>query len=127
MFQVAEGKLPADCLVYYLPFSLMKVVRNIYSIDKSGLIRKRRRTQIDLRPWGLEDRSDARVRKAKASAARGLPAHHRGFAKGSQANQLAWLVRQFTCRFNTALNSALIFEFLDKIFCCPYNKTNSSQ
>ncbi|NMB99770.1 MAG: hypothetical protein GYA35_05750 [Thermoanaerobaculaceae bacterium] len=37
MFQVAVGKLPADCLVYYLPFSLMKVVRKICSIDKSGL------------------------------------------------------------------------------------------
>ncbi|NMB98937.1 MAG: hypothetical protein GYA35_01520 [Thermoanaerobaculaceae bacterium] len=37
MFQVAEGKLPADCLVCYLPFSLMKVFSKIYSFDKSGL------------------------------------------------------------------------------------------
>ncbi|MFB3851651.1 MAG: hypothetical protein ACE14Q_06990, partial [Acidobacteriota bacterium] len=36
MFQVAVGKLPADCQVYYLPFSLMKVVRKIYSNAKSG-------------------------------------------------------------------------------------------
>jgi len=36
MFQVAEGKLPADFQVYYLPFSLMKVLRKIYSIDKFG-------------------------------------------------------------------------------------------
>jgi len=37
MFQVAEGKLPADYQVYYLPFSLMKVVKKIYSIDRFGL------------------------------------------------------------------------------------------
>ncbi|NMB99874.1 MAG: hypothetical protein GYA35_06310 [Thermoanaerobaculaceae bacterium] len=36
MFQVAEGKLPAACLVGYLPFSQMKVLREISSIDKSG-------------------------------------------------------------------------------------------
>ncbi|NMC00334.1 MAG: hypothetical protein GYA35_08660 [Thermoanaerobaculaceae bacterium] len=34
MFQVALGKLPADFLLGYLPFSLMKVLRKIYSIDK---------------------------------------------------------------------------------------------
>ncbi|NMB99582.1 MAG: hypothetical protein GYA35_04785 [Thermoanaerobaculaceae bacterium] len=38
MFQVTEGKLPADCLFGYLPFSLMKVLRKIYSIDKFGII-----------------------------------------------------------------------------------------
>ncbi|MFB3851205.1 MAG: hypothetical protein ACE14Q_04680, partial [Acidobacteriota bacterium] len=37
MFQVAEGKLPADSLAGYLPFSLRKVVRKIHSIDKSGI------------------------------------------------------------------------------------------
>ncbi|MFB3851836.1 MAG: hypothetical protein ACE14Q_07945 [Acidobacteriota bacterium] len=37
MFQVDEGKLPADCLVGYLPFSLIKVVRKFYSIDKFGI------------------------------------------------------------------------------------------
>ena len=64
-------------------------------------IESRRRTQIYLRSWGVEDRSDARVlraKRAKASAARGYPAHHRGFAIVSQANQLAWLVREFICR-----------------------------
>ncbi|MFB3851856.1 MAG: hypothetical protein ACE14Q_08045 [Acidobacteriota bacterium] len=38
MFHFAVGKLPADCLCGYLPFSLMKVVRKIYSIDKFGFI-----------------------------------------------------------------------------------------
>ncbi len=38
MFHFAIGKLPADCLVAYLPFSLKKVLRKIYSIDKFGFI-----------------------------------------------------------------------------------------
>ncbi|NMC00144.1 MAG: hypothetical protein GYA35_07685 [Thermoanaerobaculaceae bacterium] len=38
MFQVAEGKLPADSLVGYLPFSPMKVIRKIYSIDEFKFI-----------------------------------------------------------------------------------------
>ena len=42
MFQVAEGKLPADYLVCYLPFSLRKVLRKIYSIDKFGINKKAR-------------------------------------------------------------------------------------
>ncbi|NMC00279.1 MAG: hypothetical protein GYA35_08375 [Thermoanaerobaculaceae bacterium] len=37
MFQVAEGKLPADCMVYYL-FSPVRFVRKNYSIDKFGFI-----------------------------------------------------------------------------------------
>ncbi|MFB3852182.1 MAG: hypothetical protein ACE14Q_09720 [Acidobacteriota bacterium] len=39
MFKVAEGKLPAACLIEYLPFSQRKVIRKIYSIDKFGLKR----------------------------------------------------------------------------------------
>ncbi|MFB3850992.1 MAG: hypothetical protein ACE14Q_03595 [Acidobacteriota bacterium] len=37
MFLVAEGKLPADFLLGYLPFSLMKGLTKIYSIDKFGI------------------------------------------------------------------------------------------
>ncbi|NMC00344.1 MAG: hypothetical protein GYA35_08715 [Thermoanaerobaculaceae bacterium] len=37
MFQVAEGKLPADYQVYYLPFSLMKLVEKFILLSNLGL------------------------------------------------------------------------------------------